>query len=227
VLATADADGVLKLWDSQTGAEQATLAVYAAQRPLGPSKAINGAWFGGANYVTALAFSPDGKVLVAAGLHGVKLWDVPKRLPLPPLQGKTDNHVLCAYSRDGTLLATGRGMVPGIGCASGGGGNDITLWDAATGSARLVLSAHGYTPTSLALAPDNRTIATGGTDGQIKLWSIALGGGTGQLVGPHLQRFRARLRHHRPGPRLRRRGQDRPLVARPAQRPESHTEALR
>ena len=50
--------GTIKLWDLATGKERGTLEQY----------------MGG---VSALAYSPDGKTLAAAGLSGdIKLWDV-------------------------------------------------------------------------------------------------------------------------------------------------------
>jgi hypothetical protein len=70
-----------------------------------------------------------------------------------------------AFSSDGALLA--------------GAGRDgsIRLWDAHTGTLRGVLGGHEEAITSLAFAPDGRTLAAGSDDHAVTLYPLAGGQG--------------------------------------------------
>jgi WD40 repeat protein/serine/threonine protein kinase len=174
VLASADADGELKLWNTATGAELASWHVYPPIKGIGPIFPGVSMWNGSGNYVTSLAFSSDGKIFAAAGLKGVKLWDAKTWRSLPDLRNGTEGHVLCSFSPDGKLLATAKATVMGVGEAVGGTGAEVILWDIATGTSTTTIRAHGFTPSSLAFSPDGRTLAIGGID-EIKLWSVSTG----------------------------------------------------
>jgi WD40 repeat protein len=67
---------------------------------------------------TAVAFSPDGRLLATTGGDGaVKLWSVSTGRTLHRLEGGTNWLCSVAFSPDGkTLAATG-------------GGDDVQLWD--------------------------------------------------------------------------------------------------
>ena len=79
LLATADDDGTVRLWDPATG------------RPVGRSLPADTGTNGG---VSGVAFSPDGKLLATADEDGtVRLWDPATGRPsaghFPPTPGPT------------------------------------------------------------------------------------------------------------------------------------------
>jgi WD40 repeat protein/tRNA A-37 threonylcarbamoyl transferase component Bud32 len=74
------------------------------------------------------------------------------------------SRILCvAVSPDGKTIA------------SGGVDNAVRVWDAATGDARHVLTAHTGDIVAVAFSPDGETLATAGTDGKLVLWDTATG----------------------------------------------------
>lgn len=86
-LATAGADGTVKLWDAVTGAEAGTL--------LGHLRAV-----------TAVAFSPSGRLLASVGDGAVKLWDLASGVETTTIRGPRHAVVALAFSHDGRRLAT-------------------------------------------------------------------------------------------------------------------------
>lgn len=125
--------------------------------------------------IVALAFSPDGKTLVAAGgwhlgIGGVGLWDVAsgkfQRWLLDPATSKHWANDVC-YSPDGKLIAAciwmygpkaphkisdlllGPQDYPVVG--------EISVWDARSGKLMRRLDRTGQ-PRSVSFAPDNRTL---------------------------------------------------------------------
>jgi WD40 repeat protein len=148
-LASADVDGAVVLWDAQR------------RQPLGPSLTP-----GEQGVVTTLAFSRDGRLLVAGGfiardLTGkVILVDVARRQRLTtPLPDESSS--AAAVSPDGRLLASGQH------------GGEIILWDLQRRK-RLgaPLGGHHGTVTSLAFSPDGRTLASAGDDKSVVLWAV-------------------------------------------------------
>ena len=90
---------------------------------------------GHADAVRSIAFSPDGKLLYAAGgLPGrsgeVKVWDAVQNTLLRTIKGHSDCLYATAVSPDGRLLATS------------GYDKSIRLWDTATGEERRTLKDH-------------------------------------------------------------------------------------
>lgn len=89
LVATAGADGTVKLWDRALGSEVATL----------PGSDLN-AYF-------SVAFSGDGRRLVAGGAHGkVRLWDITSQPPreVATLKAGSQPVSFVAFSKDGNDL---------------------------------------------------------------------------------------------------------------------------
>jgi eukaryotic-like serine/threonine-protein kinase len=127
------------------------------------------------NYVSAVAFSPDGKTIVTGCAdHAARLWDAATGRPIgPPLDHMTGAAVVSvAFSPDGKTVLTGS--------------HDKTarLWDADTGRPIGSPVTHPDGLFAAALSPDGRTILTGGfSDKAARLWDAA----TGRPIGPGLE----------------------------------------
>ncbi|MCC6695990.1 MAG: pre-peptidase C-terminal domain-containing protein [Candidatus Hydrogenedentes bacterium] len=123
---------------------------------------------GHAEMVRALAFSPDGTLLAAAGGNPgrggeVKLWNVAEHRPVATLQGHRDNILGAAFSPDGQRLAT---------CSYD---KTILVWDIASGTPVLTLANHVDAVYAVAYSPDGQWIASGAGDRTVKLWDAASG----------------------------------------------------
>ncbi|MGH3844617.1 MAG: caspase, EACC1-associated type [Pseudonocardiaceae bacterium] len=151
LLATASADNTARLWDPATGQHLHTLTGSSFERPV-PGLAVGGG-------VTAVAFSPDGRLLATASHDNeVCLWDPATGQHLRTLTGHDGPVWGVAFSPDGRLLATS------------GEDNTARLWDPATGQHLRTLTGHDGPVQGVAFSPDGHVLATASDDNTARLW---------------------------------------------------------
>ena len=159
LLASADLDGTVRLWNTATG-QAAGTPVRAA---TGPD-----------SFVFAVAFSPDGKLLASGDADGtVRLWNTATRqaagtLRVARLGSGLNNRVSAvAFSRDGKLLA------------SADADGTVRLWNTATGRAAGSPIPADTGPDGgvygVAFSPDGKLLASADSDGTVRLWNTATG----------------------------------------------------
>jgi WD40 repeat protein len=114
--------------------------------------------------VPVVAFSPDGRRLVAGGgerLNPVKLWDVATGEEQASLYPTNGDVWAVAFSPDGAALAVG------------GSDSSIALYDADTGHERAHLA--GRSALCLAFVPGDKTLVAGLDDGTVALRVVEAG----------------------------------------------------
>jgi WD40 repeat protein len=173
LLASAGADGVVRLWRVTTGAEVRKLT-------------------GHTGWVYGVAFSPDGSLLASGGDDGVvRLWEVTTGA-VRRLTGHIGAVYGVAFSPpDGTLLASA-GFTDG----------SVRLWEVATGTerrrlirphsqvnramrlaARRIRLTRGVWLSGVAFNPDGSMLASAGLDNLVRLWEVATGAKLRKLTG--------------------------------------------
>ena len=123
---------------------------------------------GAANQVRALAFSPDGKLLAAAGgnpaqFGEVKIYSVADGKEIISMRGHRDNIFSIAFSPDGKMLAT---------CSYD---KMVKLWDVASGKELKNLKDHTDAVFAVAFSPDGKLLASAAADRNVKIWDVTTG----------------------------------------------------
>ena len=149
------ADGIVKVWDVETGN-----AV-----DLGHTRL--------ASEYNPISFSPDSAILASGAKDGtVKLWDIGTGQNIGNLPaGKRGSWVrFVLFSSDGTTIA------------SRASGERMTrLWDVTTQTMTGTLDDRSVV--SWAFSPNSTILASGATDGTVKLWDIGIGQNIATLRG--------------------------------------------
>lgn len=141
LLASTAADGGVRLWSAADGRQVGAL--------------------GGAQLMTSVDFSSDGRLLAAGTWKWARLWDVARRRLVASLPVGRDADALVAFSRDGSTLA--------VGDDSG----TARVWDVASRRLRgAPLHERSDGISALALAPDGSRLAAGIYGGPVRVWDL-------------------------------------------------------
>lgn len=109
--------------------------------------------------VTAVAFSPDSKLIATSARDGmVHLWRADSLAPVGTLRGHSGYETSAAFSPDGSTLAT----------ASNDG--TVKLWAMASQEELLTMPGHIAPWTQVAFSPDGTKLVACGEAGLIRVW---------------------------------------------------------
>ncbi|AFY34643.1 NB-ARC domain-containing protein [Calothrix sp. PCC 7507] len=111
--------------------------------------------------VLGVAFSPDGKTLVAGDVMGeLRLWQVSNLQPLLTIVAHQGWIWSLAFSPDGKYVFTGSA--------------DCTVkqWDIHTGRCLSTLTDNKNIVIAIALSPDGKWLASGSVDNSLKIWNL-------------------------------------------------------
>jgi WD40 repeat protein len=189
-------DATVRLWDTETGAQLASLEGHEAE-------------------VVSVAFSADGRRALSGSIDKtVRLWDLDSGSEVRSFRGHTDNVVSVGFSEEGTqtLSASRDGTIRICDLESGGEvrriisqmaivglvfssdghtalgtcirsptrllpvpKNTVRLWALESGRELRRFEGHADLIWSVALSPDGRRALSGSEDNSIRLWEIDSG----------------------------------------------------
>jgi serine/threonine protein kinase/sugar lactone lactonase YvrE len=142
-LASAGADGTIRLWDMASRQTRATLTGHTA-------------------VVMSVAFSPDWKTLASASAdRTIRLWDLRTRSTKTVLTGHTESVNSVAFSPDGGSLASGSSDQSG------------RLWNPATGKNTATLRKRPAAVNFVTFGPDGTVMMTAYADNTVGFWRTA------------------------------------------------------
>ena len=156
--ASAGQDGVIRIWDTESGKLKQELVVLRSQlrKPnwlldLRDPSAIGIAW--------TPAWSPDGQTIACGyGDTAIRVWDTATGRTLKTLDGHQDKVNNVAWSPDGNTLA------------SSADDSTVRLWDVRREKCLATLIGHRDGINNIAWHPEGRILASASLDGTIRLW---------------------------------------------------------
>ncbi len=144
-LATGSDDGLVQLWDAESGKVDVELS--------GHTSSIN-----------SVVFSADGNLLASGSDdHTVRLWDLDNQNLLRTLSDGPFGVSSVVFSPSGDLLV------------SGYHDGNIRVWDVASGQVMRQITGHQERVTSVEISQDGNEIVSGSFDHTVRVWSLSTG----------------------------------------------------
>jgi hypothetical protein len=150
---SASSDGTLKVWELETGKQEATL---------------EGHW----DKVNGCAVTPDGRRVVSASSDGtLKVWELKTGREEATLEGHRASVTGCAVTPDGRHVV------------SASGDKTLKVWELETGKEVATLEGHRDWVSDCAVTPDGRHVVSASGDRTLKVWDINSGACLHTLYG--------------------------------------------
>ncbi|EMD38758.1 hypothetical protein CERSUDRAFT_112472 [Gelatoporia subvermispora B] len=142
----ASVSDIIRLWSSETGEVLATLSANSSP-------------------VTSVCFSMSGLRLISTSWDGaVHVWDMTSiQQSLDDMPGHQSSVTCLAYSKDGTLVA------------SGGADRRIIIWDALTGEHKQTLEGHDSGILNIVFSPDGERLISVANQDHCRVWDLSSG----------------------------------------------------
>ncbi|MBL7745248.1 MAG: caspase family protein [Chitinophagaceae bacterium] len=170
LLLTMSADGVTRLWETQTGK---LLRSVSALPPFLKASLEQMSFKDFLEYMQA-AFSDDSKFIIAANLNNVaSVQATYTGKEVAKLEGISSMISMPRYSTDGKILATaGSTGIIRMGKRSEG---YVAVWDMTSGNLLYELKGHTDAIADIKFSQDNRFIATASADSTARVWDLYSG----------------------------------------------------
>jgi WD40 repeat protein len=115
-------------------------------------------------YVSAVAWSPDGKrIASASGDHTAQVWDAATGKHILTYRGHSSDVLALAWSPNGQYIATGSLDTT------------VQVWNATTGATVYTYRGHSGAVFDIAWSPDGQRIASASDDGTVQIWMALTG----------------------------------------------------
>jgi WD40 repeat protein len=127
---------------------------------------------GHANWVRAVALTPDGRCAISASWDGtLRLWDLESAQSIQTFEGHTDYVCAVAVTPDGDFAI------------SGSADRTLRLWDLKSGQSIRTFVGHTGPVNAVALTPDGSRAVSASTDRTLRLWDLESGQSIHTLEG--------------------------------------------